>query len=188
MNYSSSIANRAFKAIPSRYMRVVLALLVALPSLIGCIPMPRVYSDSSSNRDGDLSDPGISPLYPAMNNGFKNRFQTIDSLKPELKWTDKKKSNQTYEVCIWENPFQSPQDDSRGAIDWGTQVYSADNITNNFHQVANSLKPNTYYNWSVRINEDGLNGNWSAYGQTVIVLGAGNIGYSHYPFCFKTPP
>src|ERR1041385_5367217 len=112
--------------------------------------------------------PGVYPIYPKMNKGLINRYQTIDTLSPELKWLNPKQTtNQIYELGIWETSYRSVEDIKRkkGQLEssWGTPVYYTNNIAGTNHQVAIRLKPNTYYNWSVHVMNDKKIQRWSSY-------------------------
>jgi hypothetical protein len=167
-------------------IKVPLAMLilttVASALFCGCVQYPREY--------GTFWRAGISPLYPEMNYGYFDRYQTINTLAPELKWKDLKKPGETYELCVWETPYRSVKDikqkSGQALGSWGTVVYEATNIVQNVHQVATPLKPGTYYNWSVRIRHDDKVGDWSAFSQQRSVLNA-IFTYSNIPFGFKTP-
>jgi len=125
-----------------------------------------------------------------MNYGFAARYQTIDTLSPELKWKDLKKANQTYDVCLWETPYRSIEDIKRKAdqaqANWGIPVYSTNNIATNYFQIPIRLKPDTYYNWSVRIRDGEKVDDWSSFTQQKAVFSA-VYTYSDVPFGFKTP-
>ena len=125
-----------------------------------------------------------------MNYGFVSRYRTIETLTPELKWKDLKKPNQTYDVCIWETPYRSMKDierkDDQFQTSWGITVYSTNNIATNYHQIALRLKPDTYYNWSVRIRDGEKAGDWSSFIQQRAVFSA-IYTRSGVPFGFKTP-
>ena len=90
------------------------ALVVFSGFLCGC-NTPRSYNS--------LYHTGIKPIYPTMNYGFFDRYQTIGTLSPELKWTDLKHANETYEVCILETPYRSVEDvkqkADQGKTSWG---------------------------------------------------------------------
>jgi len=157
-----------------------LAILSAFIS--GCIQMPRNY--------GTIWHANISPIYPPMNYSFYDRYQTINTLKPQLKWKDVKKANQTYDLCIWETSYKSVEDIKQKAVEksasWGRPVYTTNNIADNFHQVTLQLKPDTYYNWSVRIRDGEKFSPWSSFTQVEGAIGA-TITRSQNPFGFKTP-
>lgn len=159
-----------------------LAFAFLLLSTSGCVQWPRTYST--------MFHRGISPINPAMGYSYENRYQTIDTLNPELKWKDLKKTNETYEVCIWETPYKSSADvkrkESQVNTSWGTPIYSATNIVENFHQVTSPLKPATYYNWSVRIRNGEKVSAWSSFSQERSVFNV-IMTYDNNPFCFKTP-
>ena len=127
----------------------------------GCYDVPRTY--------GTFFHAGISPIYPAMNYSVDNRYQTIDTLTPELKWKNLKKTSQTYEVCIWETPYRSIDDikkkEAQIKSSWGIPVYSTNNIATNYFQIPLRLKPDTFYNWSVRICDGEKVGDWSSFEQ-----------------------
>lgn len=157
------------------------ALVAFLVLLCGC-NTPRIYNSWYST--------GIKPVYPQMNYGFFDRYQTIGTLSPELKWTGLKKTNETYEVCIWETAYRSVEDIKRKAnqlkTSWGIPVFSTNNIATNFFQVPISLKPDTYYDWSVRIYDGEKVRKWSSFSQDKVVLSV-ITSYKNTPFGFKTP-
>ena len=157
---------------------IYLGLILLSVLISGCFSMPRSY--------GTIWQRNIAPLYPTMNYSYANRYRTIEDLKPELKWTDIKKTNQTYDLCIWScDATHKTIPWYGGTSDWGTPIYSANNIAENFHQVKYRLEPNTYYNWSVRIRESGILSPWSSFKQVksdiVYVEHVENV-----PFGFKT--
>ncbi len=158
-----------------------IALVAVSVVLCGC-NTPRSYNS--------LFHTGIKPVYPEMNYGFFDRYQTIATLSPELKWKDLKDANETYEVRIWETPYRSIEDIKRkadqGQTIWGIPVYSTNNIPTNYFQVPISLKPDTYYNWSVRIWDGEKAGRWSSFSQGKVVLSV-MTEYDDCPFGFKTP-
>lgn len=159
------------------------SILVALLVISGgCIEMPRNY--------GTIWQPNISPVYPTMNYSYENRYKTIDSLQPELKWNGVIKTNQTYEVCIWETPYRSAKDVKAKAAqkqaNWGVSIYFTNNISGNFHQVALQLKPDTYYNWSVRIRDGEKVSAWGTFSQIESDVFTVKDRYNN-PFGFKTP-
>jgi hypothetical protein len=162
-----------------------LGLVISSVFFSGCYELPRTYSGLY------WLHAGISPIYPAMNYGFVNRYQTIDTLMPELKWKDLKKTNQTYDVSIWETPYRSIKDierkDDQFQTSWGISVYYTNNIAANHHQITLRLKPDTYYNWSVRIRDGEKVGDWSSFIQQKAVLSTIHTR-SDFPFGFKTPP
>jgi hypothetical protein len=162
---------------------ISLGLAIASVFLSGCYEMPRSY--------GTMFHAGISPIYPAMNYGFENRYQTIDTFMPELKWKDLKKTNETYDVCIWETPYRSIEDIKRKEkqfqSSWGIPIYYTNNIPTNYQKITLRLKPDTYYNWSVRIRNGEKVEKWSSFGQAKAVLSVMEA-YSDFPFGFKTPP
>lgn len=125
-----------------------------------------------------------------MNYGFVDRYRTIDKLMPELKWKDLKKTNETYDVCVWETPYRSTEDIEKkaeqGQTSWGIPVYSTNNIATNCFQIPIRLKPDTYYNWSVRIRDGEKVGRWSSFSQSKAVLSV-MTEYDNTPFGFKTP-
>jgi len=160
-----------------------LGLVISLFFFSGCYELPRNY--------GTVFHAGISPIYPAMNYGFVSRFQTIVTHTPELKWRDLKTTNQTYDVCIWETPYRSIDDIKRKEAQfqssWGIPVYSTNNIATNYFQIPLRLKPDTYYNWSVRVRDGEKVGNWSSFAQGRAELSVIETR-SGVPFGFKTPP
>jgi hypothetical protein len=147
----------------------------------GC-EFPRSYST--------LFHSGISPISPEMGYSFMNRYQTVNDLTPELKWKDLKKGAQTYDVGIWEMPYRSQDDVEKKSeqveSSWGTVVLVVTNVPVNSYQVVAALKPETYYNWSVRIRDGDEVRKWSSFSQQRAVL---NVVYTHsdVPFGFKTP-
>jgi hypothetical protein len=155
---------------------------VTIAILINGCTFPRTY--------GTMFRAGISPVYPVMGYSLDNRYKTIDTLTPELKWRDLKKTNQTYEVAIWETPYRSIEDvkkkDEQFESSWGVLAYSTNNLSTNFHRVFVPLKPDTYYNWTVRICDGEKAGGWSTFEQERAVL---SVITTHYgvPFAFKTP-
>ena len=163
----------------TRYLTYI-GIVIISGFISGCFSMPRVYGTK------------IRPIYPTMNYSLANRFKTIDTLTLELKWTDIKKPNQTYDLCIWKTG--SPNDSLHWAPfkgftaapgSWGTIIYYTNNIAENFHQINHPLEPNTYYNWAVRIREDEKVQAWSAFSQAedkaVVSVDTHNV-----PFGFKT--
>jgi len=166
-----------------------IGLVISLIFISGC-EFPRSYDTFHVAGSTPVRDHGISPIYPAMNYGYANRYKAIDTLMPELKWKDLKTTNQTYEVCIWEAPYRSIEDVKKKAdqfqASWGISVYYTNNIATNFHQITLRLKPDTYYNWSVRIHDGKKVGNWSSFSQQEAVL---SVIYDrdNTPFGFKTP-
>ncbi len=160
-----------------------LCLLISSFFFSGCFETQRIY--------GTTYHAGIAPIYPAMNSGFVDRYQTIDTLTPELKWKDLKKTNETYDVCILETPYRSIEDikkkEDQGQTSWGISIYETNNIATNFHRVAIRLKPDTYYNWSVRIRDGEKVGKWSSFDQDRIELSVIETRRG-VPFGFKTPP
>lgn len=162
-----------------------LALLLLLAS--GCeTDMPRSYGGLFGDN---LSNPNISPVYPEMGGFYPDRFRVINTLTPELKWTDRKNKNQTYDLCIWEAPYISDADVKRGETlgSWGRPVYVVTGLLENHHGVGTSLKPMTYYHWAVRIHDGAKVGKWSSYSQVGGVIGLAVISHANQPFCFKTP-
>jgi hypothetical protein len=161
-----------------------LGLVISLVFFSGCYELPRSY------RGLYWLNAGISPIYPDMNYGYIDRYKTIDTLTPELKWKDLKKSNQTYDVGIWETPYRSIDDikkkANQGETSWGIPVYSTNSIPTNYFQIPVHLKPDTYYNWSVRVREGEKVGNWSSFVQQKAVFSE-VYTYSDIPFGFKTP-
>lgn len=161
-----------------------LGLVISLVFLSGCYELPRTY------RGLYWLHAGISPIYPTMNYGFFDRYRTINTLSPELKWKDLKKPNETYDVGIWETPYRSIEDIKRKAdqahTDWGIPVYATNNIATNYFQIPIRLKPDTYYNWSVRIRDGEKVGTWSSFIQQKAVFSA-VYTHSDVPFGFKTP-
>lgn len=134
---------------------------------------------------------GLYPIYPAMNYGYVSRYKTINTLSPEFKWHDVKKTNETYDVGIWETPYRSIDDIKKKAdqpdSNWGFFVYGTNNISTNHFQLPIQLKPNTYYNWSVRIRDGEKIERWSSFSQEVVYGELQEI-HSYTPFGFKTPP
>jgi hypothetical protein len=161
-----------------------LGLVISSVFFSGCYELPRTY------RGLYWLHAGISPIYPAMNYGFFNRYRMIDTLTPELKWKDLKQTNQTYDVCILETPYRSIEDIQKkadqGETSWGIPVYSTNNIPTNYFQIPIRLKPNTYYNWSVRIRDGEKVGDWSSFIQQKTVFSVIET-HSDVPFGFKTP-
>lgn len=125
-----------------------------------------------------------------MNNGFVHRYRTIDTFSPELKWAEVRRTNETYDVCIWETPYRSIEDIKKkadqGETSWGIPVFSTNNIATNWFQIPIRLKPDTYYNWSVRFRDGDQVANWSAFDQTKAV-GSVMTEYKNTPYGFKTP-
>jgi hypothetical protein len=171
--------------IPNMKIRIscLISLGLAISSVlfIGCAA-PRTYNFWGIG--------GLSPIYPGMNYGYMSRYRTINTLSPELKWKDEKKPDQAYDIGIWETPYRSIDDVKRKAaqIDssWGIFVYETNSIPTNYFQLPMSLKPNTYYNWSVRLRKDDKVGRWSSFSQE-IVYGELQIVHDNTPFGFKTP-
>jgi hypothetical protein len=151
----------------------------------GCY-MPRTYTPE--NRWGFK---GISPIYPVMNYGYIDRYRTIDTLSPDLKWKDIKKPNETYDVGVWETPYRSIDDIKKKAdqagTSWGIFIYGTNNISTNYFQLPIRLQPNTYYNWSVRTRDGESVKRWGSFSQEKVV-GSLQIIYNNTPFGFKTPP
>ena len=148
----------------------------------GCV-MPRTYNFWGVG--------GLSPIYPAMNYDYINRYRTIETLSPDLKWKDIKKPNQTYDLGVWETAYRSVDDIKKKAAQadtsWGIFIYGTNNISTNYFQIPIRLKPNTYYNWSVRIRDGEKVERWSSFSQEK-VIGSAQIIYNNNPFGFKTPP
>ena len=125
-----------------------------------------------------------------MGYGFVGRYKTIDTLTPELKWKNYQKYPQTFDVGIWETPYRSIEDVDKKSdqIDssWGTLIFMTNNIPTNFYQITVPLKPDTYYNWSVRIRDGEKVQKWSSFSQSKAV---GSVTLTHFnvPFGFKTP-
>lgn len=164
-----------------------LGLVTSLILALGCISQPRYYGGLFTHA-GNLSDPDLYPLYPIMNYSFGSRYETINTLNPELKWSDKRKPNQTYDLCLWETSYNSVKDvDFSNGQSWGTPVYSVNNISENVHQVTLPLKPDTLYNWSVRLREGSTVGAWGAFRQDIMVCFAFHETHYNCPFGFKTP-
>lgn len=161
--------------------------LVIISIFISSCAMPRTY--------GRPFHSSIKPIYPEMNPGFVSRYRTITNLSPELKWKDirkdLKKDSLTFDVCIFETPYRSTEDinkkNSQFQSSWGIPVYSTNNLATNFHQVAIKLKPDTYYNWSVRVRDGENVREWSYFNQEVVVMAVQTV-YENIPFGFKTPP
>jgi hypothetical protein len=164
-----------------------LALMAMSVFIGGCFSMPRSY--------GPIWHSNIEPIYPTMNYSFGDRYKTIDTLTPELKWTDIKKPDQTYDLCIWKadsgtaiNYYGGYQWTTNAS--WGTPVYYTNHIAENFHQINHPLEPNTYYNWAVRIREGEKVRAWSSFNQVEDRLPASigtqsELRYNN-PFGFKT--
>lgn len=135
---------------------------------------------------------GIRPIYPAMNHSLDDRYQTIDTLSPNLIWQTPKLTNQIYELCIWETPYRSAEDvkrkDAQLEGSWGTPIYYTNNIAGTNHQVAIRLKPNAYYNWAVHIQNNPKVKRWSAYSEQEWILWQPGLDHRNIPFGFKTPP
>jgi hypothetical protein len=148
---------------------------------IGCVS-PRSYNFWGIG--------GLYPINPGMNYGYFDRYRTIDTLSPELKWHDVKKPNQTYDVGIWETPYRSIDDIKKKAgqadTSWGIFIYQTNNIPTNYFQLPISLKPDTYYNWSVRVREGNKVSRWSSFSQDVDYASV-IIAHNDTPFGFKTP-
>ena len=125
-----------------------------------------------------------------MNYGYINRYRTIETLSPELKWKNVKEPNQTYDVAIWETPYRSIDDIKKKArqadSSWGIFIYGTNNITTNYFQLPIRLKPNTYYNWSIRVRDGEKVKRWSSFRQDVDYGSAINE-HDNTPFGFKTP-
>ena len=119
------------------------------------------------------------------------RYKTIDTLTPELKWTDIKKPGQTYDLCIWKADggtainYYGGYQWTTNAASWGTPVYSTNNIAENFHQIDRPLEPNAYYNWAVRIRDGEKVSAWSSFNQVEDVGTESEMRYNN-PFGFKT--
>lgn len=135
---------------------------------------------------------GISPIYPAINNTFANRYQTIETLSPEFRWKDLKETNQTYDLAIWELPYRS-EEDFKSKLrqiksSWGNLIFITNNIATNTYQLPSPLKPNTYYNWSVRICEGDQVRGWNCYTTKEVGFYDEVVHvHEHVPFSFKTP-
>jgi hypothetical protein len=161
--------------------------LAVLPIFISGCEMPRSYGTSLF---GIPIHACISPIYPAMGYGYVYRYLTIDTLTPELKWRDLKKRGQTYDVAIWETPYRSIEDVDKKAdqlqSSWGELIFYTNNIPTNFYQITIPLKPDTYYNWSVRIRDGEKVKSWSSFNQAedeVVTM----VVRDNNPFGFKTP-
>ena len=159
--------------------------LVISSVFISSCALPRTYGRSLQSS--------IKPIYPEMNPGFASRYQTITNLSPELKWKDirkdLKKDGLTFDVCILEAPYRSDKDIkgiSGQNESWGIPIYSTNNLSTNFHQVAIKLKPDTYYNWAVRIRDGENVEKWSYFNQDIFILSV-QIIHINIPFGFKTP-
>lgn len=160
---------------------VFLGVVLFCALICGC-QMPRTY--------GTWFHKGISPISPKMGYSFVDRYQTVDTLTPEFRWRDLKQANQTYELAIWETPYRSIEDvkkkEQQFQSSWGLLVYSTNDLAANFHRVTVPLKPDTYYNWSVRIRSADTTNAWSTFAQQRAVLNV-IYTYSDVPFAFKTP-
>ena len=147
----------------------------------GCF-MPRTYNLWGIG--------GLYPISPRMNYGYIDRYRTIDTLSPVLKWNDVKKPNQTYDVGIWETPYRSIDDVKKKAdqagTSWGIFIYGTNNISTNYFQLPIRLEPNTYYNWSVRVRYGEKVARWASFSQEEIVATL-QTEYNNTPFGFKTP-
>ena len=162
-----------------------LGLVISSVFISGCA-MPRTYGRSFQSS--------IKPIYPEMNPGFVSRYQTITNHSPEWKWKDNrkdlKKDGLTFDVCIFETPYRSIEDikkkNYQTQTSWGIPVYSTNNLATNFHQGAIKLKPDTYYNWAVRIRDGESVSEWSFFNQEIWIFSVELI-YNNIPFGFKTP-
>ena len=165
------------------YGRLVHAGFLITSLLIsGCFSMPRSY--------GTIWHSNLEPIYPAMNYSYADRYRTIDTLTPELKWTGPKKLGQTCDLCIWKADAETAINHYAGYqwttnANWGTVVYYTNNLVENFHQVNRPLEPNTTYNWAVRIRDGEKVSAWSSFNQVEDRGTESELRYNN-PFGFKT--
>ena len=165
-------------------MKIRMSILVALMLAVccinttGCVSLTQSYSTEAK------------PIYPEVGRAPAKRYPVIDTLQPDLHWTDVKSEGRTYDVCIW---VAKSHDDNSGSLgvpgvqkSWGDQVYYAEGIKENHHKINIQLKSNTCYHWSVRIHNGSNVSDWSSFNESKMVA---NL-FAHdknVPYGFITP-
>jgi hypothetical protein len=153
-------------------------MLFFFVAVAGCASLPKTYSSQAR------------PIYPTLGTSVSDFYEKIDTLEPVLKWTDVKSPGQTYDVAVWETSSRASDKSILGTPleprDWGTQIYYAQALSQNFYKISKPLKPNTCYHWSVRIRTGTRVSKWATFNQSAVSLLG--VGYAyHMPYGFITP-
>jgi hypothetical protein len=157
---------------------VGLALIVCCIITVGCITFGKEYNIDAK------------PVYPELGATPSNRYPTIDTLQPDLKWTDVKSEGRTYDLCVWDTSKHTQDGtwiEMPGVpLSWGEQVYYVEGLTENHHKIAKQLKPNTCYHWSVRIRQGSKLSDWGAFSESRLMANVVSRE-NHVPYGFVTP-
>lgn len=128
---------------------------------------------------------GITPIEPRVGN--PSNPHKVSSLQPILSWKPSKKPGATYDLIVYES-IEMQDIAERGSMvrQPGDVVYYRENLWATEHLVEKTLKPKTYYYWSVRIRKNGETSEWSRYDYYAnCCLYA--VYTSNYLFSFVTP-
>ena len=122
---------------------------------------------------------GLTPIQPAIRHYSPT---IVDSLSPHLKWQAASETDARYDVVILDTTASGKP---------GQPVYYREGIEAAEHKVADTLKPDTNYYWSVRLRRGSSVGDWSTYDHKLLVpipFGFYYQGQGNLFFPFKTPP
>lgn len=126
---------------------------------------------------GCTSFTGVRPISPKAAN--PDSPEVVGTLQPTFQW-EVYPDAEAYDFIIWNRV-------KGAAFAEGTDkpVYYREGLKETKHQIAEPLKPDTEYLWSVRVRRGTTVSNWSLYDYAV-ELGV-YASASKQPFVFKTP-
>ncbi len=105
---------------------------------------------------------GIKPIYPP-GHRFGGIPKTVDSLTPTLRWEPSPEPNATYDLIIYESigEYSFWKSETRGVP--GQEAYYREGLQETVHEIEEPLKPDTEYQWSVRVRRGTKVSDWSLY-------------------------
>jgi hypothetical protein len=125
---------------------------------------------------------GVEPVHPE--NGSGSSFPTAESLSPTFEWKPAAKAGIKYDLAIYESlslPGAAMGKQIRGEL-----VTYAEALSEPRFALDKVLKPDTKYQWSVRLREGTKVSSWSTTGYFAFFVVGYASGYGYW-FQFSTP-
>ncbi len=125
---------------------------------------------------------GVTPLSPDV---ASQGFPDIDTLSPEFSWTASPKEGVTYDLVVYEAAVYRLDSITQSYVK-GRRVSYVEDIAGTSYRLAEPLKPDTKYYWSVRFREGDHVSRWSTHSHFTFALVYVSSGYGQW-FQFETP-
>lgn len=156
--------------------------LLAFEDSLGSYDEVRSICAKEWGLDCGLQLSGVEPLHPENGSGIS--FPTADSLSPTFEWKPAPHAGISYDLAIYESlPLPGA---AMGRQIRGELVAYAEALSEPKFVLDKPLKPDTKYQWSVRLREGTKVSTWSTTGYFAFFIVGYASGYGYW-FQFSTP-